>query len=163
MAKLKKILSIIAISLIALVLICNLYIIISKKVTGKQNATVFGFSAAVVLSGSMEPEFSVDDMVITKKCDSYEVGDIIMFETATSNTTHRIKEITDKGFITQGDANNAPDQAPVNEEQIVGRVITVIPNAGRVIGFFQSPFGMLLLLLVLFAIVFLPSYIRNKD
>jgi signal peptidase len=57
-------------------------------------------------------------------------------------TTHRIIEQTDRGYITQGDNNNAPDQAgtepPVQREQIIGQALqvrghlVVLPGVGLI-------------------------------
>ena len=40
----------------------------------------FGVGAAIVLTGSMEPTLNVNDLVIVKKTDNIEIGDIVVFQ-----------------------------------------------------------------------------------
>lgn len=88
--------------LLALLLAYNLWLIFQQQVMGTAHPTVFGYSVAVVASGSMEPALSVDDMIFSRAQDRYEVGDIITFAKGSSLTTHRIVAVTDEGYRTQG-------------------------------------------------------------
>lgn len=142
--------------LMAVLLAVNVYTIIMRRAVGVRQPSVFGFSSAVVLSGSMAPEINVDDMVIIRRQSSYEVSDIVMYEGETSLITHRIVEKTDGAYVTRGDANNA-DDPPVPAERVVGKVVAVIPKAGKLVVFLQSPLGMLLLVLTGAAILLLPA------
>lgn len=49
--------------------------------------TVFGFSAATVVSGSMADEINVGDFIITKEQSAYREGDIITFSTMKARLT----------------------------------------------------------------------------
>lgn len=83
---------------------------------------------AVVGSGSMEPTFKKGDLVLMQNIDvEVENGNIIMFDTPSVliPVTHRVIEITDKGFITKGDARNSQDGWIVKDEQIVGKAVTI--------------------------------------
>ena len=44
-------------------------------------------------------------------------------------------------FVTQGDANNVPDDYSVPQSAIVGKVVLVVGGAGNAIRFLQSPAG----------------------
>lgn len=66
--------------LLVIFLSVNLYIIFSRLVTGNKQPTVFGYSAAVVMSGSMSGTIEVNDLVINRKEDVYEVGDVVTFD-----------------------------------------------------------------------------------
>ncbi|MDL5502621.1 MAG: signal peptidase I, partial [Candidatus Methanoperedens sp.] len=60
-----------------------------------------------VISGSMNPTFNKDDLVLMQNIDrTYKPGDIIMFERPDTAypIVHRISLITDKGINTAGDA-----------------------------------------------------------
>lgn len=63
-------------------------------------------------------------------------GDIIQFRKERVTVMHRVVEIQEtedlRFFITKGDANNAPDLAPVVPEQVVGKVVFKIPKLGWV-------------------------------
>ena len=100
-----------------------------------------------VETGSMVPTLQPNDGYLAVPAviaDDPEVGDVILFESQNLGggelTTHRVAEITDEGYITQGDANPFTDQdgdePPVSEGQIkavaltVGDGIVVIPGLG---------------------------------
>ncbi len=146
--KLWKILQSALLAALSLVLLCNLYVMGAKWLLHRANPTVFGWSWAVVLSGSMEPAVRLDDLIIAKAQDSYRVGDIITFESGSSLTTHRIVGTEAGGFRTKGDANNAPDAAPVPQEAILGRVVLRVPKVGLVVGYLKTPMGMTCMVLL---------------
>jgi len=149
-------------AILTVILACNLYTIAVRAITGQLQPTVFGFSAAVVISGSMQDAINIDDMILTHKEKDYSVGDVITFRSGENLVTHRIVDRTDAGFITKGDANNAADLDPVAPEDVVGRVVLVIPRVGTAIAFLRTPLGMTALVLVGFALVEVPILIRRK-
>ncbi len=157
-----KILQSLLLVLLATILLCNLYVMAAKHFLGNNSPTVFGFSWAVVLTGSMEPEISGNDMVIAKAQEEYAVGDIIMFESGNSLITHRIVEETGNGFITKGDANNTPDSAPVTEESIVGKIVCTVPEVGMVLGYLKTPLGMTALVLIGFLLIEIPYLLEKR-
>lgn len=144
-------------AVLAVSLLCSVYSIAVRQVTGKQYAPVFGYSVAVVISGSMSGSIEIDDMVIIHRQESYSAGDVITFESGANLVTHRILDVTEDGFVTKGDANNAPDLAPVPQELVVGKVVQVIPGVGRFIQFARTPLGMMLIVLIGYALVVIPS------
>ncbi len=166
MSVLKKLARIAKLALAALLLVlllCNVYVLVASKGDPGAYPTVFGFSSAVVVSGSMEPAIGVDDLIVVKAQKTYQVGDVITFSTSGKlPVTHRIiGETPDGSFVTQGDANNAPDAQPVPREQVAGKVFLVLAGGGKVISFLRTPLGMLLITLVLFSVLALPN--RTKD
>ena len=133
-----------------LLVVYIVYMLIARYAMGIEVPTVFGMGGAVVSSGSMEPELSVGDYVITVRQDSYEVGDVIMFYSADGVcTTHRIVEIADGAFRTKGDANNAADVLLVSADAVIGEVVAAVPGVGTVIGFLQTPAGLCIVLAVI--------------
>lgn len=158
-----KILSGAVTALLILIIAANIYLLAARKITDRQNATVFGFSSAVVLSGSMADAIQPNDLIITKSQKTYEIGDIIMFESGSATVTHRIIDRNAEGYITRGDANQTADETPVPPEKVIGRVIAVIPKIGRVISFFATPLGMLILVLALLLAIELPSLARRRN
>jgi len=99
---------------------------------------LFPVHPTTVLSGSMRPVFDAGDVAIVAKvpADVIREGDIIQFRKEKITVMHRVVEIQEtedtKFFITKGDANNAPDLAPVVPEQVVGKVVFTIPKIGWV-------------------------------
>ena len=63
---------------VSLVLGINIYSWNAKSLTGNVLPMPFGYGGAVVLSGSMEPTIAVDELIIVKAEDGYEVGDIVV-------------------------------------------------------------------------------------
>lgn len=141
-----RIVRIALITVLALVLACNLYFIAARAITG-EHSTLFGYSTAIVISGSMSPAIEVDDMVIIHREDAYSRGDIITYKDGKSLVTHRIHEITQDGYITKGDANNTTD-GTISPDSVVGRVVTVIPKVGKLISFLRTPLGMCSIVLI---------------
>ena len=104
-----------------------------------------GFGLTVVLSGSMEPALSVGDMLVVAPQESYEVEDVVVFQTGRSAVVHRIISINEEGVITRGDANNTEDE-PIALESIKGKVIIVIPFVGYIVNLIKTPIGTIILL-----------------
>ena len=139
---------------IALIIGAGVYLFNARRLVGDPMPMPFGFGAAVVLSGSMEPTLAVDDLVLVKRCGEYAPGDVVVYQSGGSLVIHRIMEIDGETVITQGDANNAPDE-PFPKTDIRGRLVGKIGGVGRVISSLGSPIGIictLLLALVLFAL-----------
>ncbi len=132
-------------AVLAVILGCNLYFIGGRALTGSQ-PTLFGWAAAVVVSGSMSPAIEVDDMVIVRRQSAYEKGDIVMYRDGDSLVTHRVEEVTETGYITRGDANNTADP-PVSADRVVGKAALVIPKVGRLTAALQTPLGLCILVL----------------
>ncbi len=142
----KQILQLIAILLAILLLGFLSFSLIVAMRSNDRLAMPFGFGMAIVLSGSMEPELSVDDLVLIKRARELEVGQIVVYQTETDSlTVHRIIKISGDTIITQGDANNIPDD-PITKDMIQGEVFLTIPFVGAVVGFLRKPVVMLLML-----------------
>ena len=139
-----KILKIAACVIILLLLILQLYMLIMQKVFKKENAAIFGFRAAVVLTGSMESAVSPGDLIITEKCADYAVGDIVTYMTdGGESITHRIVRTTAEGYITKGDANDSEDADTVKTEAVAGKVVLTVPHIGHAVLFLKTPAGLL--------------------
>lgn len=148
--------------LLAFLLLCNLYLMIMNGIMGVDHPTIFGYSTAVVASGSMEPALSIDDLVLNHTEDSYGEGDIITFQNGDSLTTHRIVEVTDEGYVTQGDANNIVDLDVIPIKVVVGRVVCAIPYVGSVLAFLKSSLGMVILIFTGLCIIEFPFFLQRR-
>lgn len=138
-------LRVVVIAAVVLLAVYNACMLIQRYAYGNDFPTVFGYGSAVVVSGSMEPEISVNDLVIVKAEDSYELNDVITFYDAASGTyiTHRIILVEGEMYATKGDANSAADLFSVPQTAVVGKVVSVLRGAGKAVSFFQSPLGLL--------------------
>ena len=86
---------------------------------------------------------STGSLVIVQAEASYLVGDVVAFvNDGGINVVHRIVEITEEGFVTQGDNNSFQDREFITDEDIVGRAVLVLPYVGFTILFLKTPAGM---------------------
>lgn len=104
----------------------------------------FGYGVSVVLSGSMEDRLSVDDLVIIKATDDYEVNDIVVYQDGNSLVIHRIIAIDGDTVTTKGDANNTADK-PINKRQIKGELVCDIAGIGTVVRILRQPISIFLI------------------
>ena len=116
-----RFLRILIICLAALFLIYKVYLWNVTTMKGNALPMPFGIGSAVILSGSMEPALSIDDVIFVVASDEYQVDDIVVFQSGETLVVHRILHIEGDTVITKGDANNVADE-PVTLEQIKGRV-----------------------------------------
>lgn len=143
--QLKSVIRISVLVLLAVLIGVSIYSINASMLGGNALPMPFGFGMTVVLSGSMEPELSVDDLLIVTPSDTYEVGDVVVYQTQRTAVVHRIVSINGDKIITRGDANNTDDD-PIAKENIKGKVIFAIPFIGLIVNLIKTPFGTILLL-----------------
>jgi signal peptidase len=118
--------------------------------------TMFGLESLVVASGSMTPAMPVGAVAMTREVDARAVstGDIISYRRrgTVTTTTHRVVTIKVQAgqvvFTTKGDANDTPDPEPVVVDGRVHRVEYVVPEAGYVVRYARTPYGLLGLVLI---------------
>lgn len=137
--------------ILGFLLVCNLIIIIKGTLQPEKPPSVLGITPLVVLSGSMSGTIEAGDLVFVSRTapEALETGDIIAYMSDGSVVTHRITAIGTgadgtRQFTTKGDANNAEDEAPVSEAQLVGVYRGRLPGVGDFALFLRSPLGMLL-------------------
>ena len=121
----------------------------------------FGYGMSVVLSGSMEDRLSVDDLVMIKATDTYQVDDIVLYQEGDSLVIHRIIDIDGDTVTTKGDANNVADE-PINKSQIKGVLVYDIAGLGAVVNLLKQPVSVFILLAAALLLTEL-SYRKEKD
>ena len=133
---------------------------------------LMGLQVFNVISGSMEPTYSVGDLVYVKTVDpdSVKVGDPITFVLNEDLVvaTHRVVAIdsVNRQFTTKGDANETADASPVHFNNLIGVPVFAVPLLGYVSAYIQSPPGMYVAIalgVVMVAVVFLPDFLAKKD
>ncbi len=131
---------------------------------------LMGLQVFNVISGSMEPTYSVGDLLYVKTVDpdSVKVGDPITFVLNEDLVvaTHRVVSIDGENrlFTTKGDANETEDANPVHFNNLVGVPVFAIPLLGYVSAYIQSPPGMYVAIalgILLVAAVFLPDMLSK--
>ncbi|MBQ1848281.1 MAG: signal peptidase I [Clostridia bacterium] len=161
--KSKKALKIVAIVLGVLIAVYCAYYLTAMIAFGDNMPMPFGFGAAVVLTGSMEPTLSANDLIFVARSAEYKTDDIVVYSTAGTPVVHRIISIDRESGIltTQGDANNVADD-PVSLSRVKGKVIGSIPFVGVIPKFVRTVPGMILTLVVLFVLLFLSRQSKNN-
>lgn len=117
-----------------------------------------GFSAATVLTGSMEDVYPRGSLIITKSVDAGElqVGDDITYMVSeTSSITHRIIGITEnyqgtgeRAFETQGVMNPTPDRELIAAANVVGKVVFHSKFLGNMANFVKQNWPFLLFFII---------------
>lgn len=166
-SKIKKRLNTLVCMLLIPLLIYNISIIIQAIINPEKTPSFFGIKTYVIISGSMQPELEIGDIVIVKEVDRTELGegDIISFRQGQSVITHRISKIilNEQGTIykTRGDNNNTEDSGTINEEEIEGKVIGTIPFLGKIALMLQGKIS-ILVIIIAFYIYLVYSEKANK-
>lgn len=160
--KVKKIWDAVTTALVVLVVIFAIFLMGSRLV---------GLQVFTVISGSMEPTYSVGDLLYVKSVDpdAVKAGDPITFVLNEDLVvaTHRVVRVdgANRQFFTKGDANENEDANPVHFNNLIGVPIFSIPLLGYVSNYIQSPPGMYIAIafgIVLLAAVFLPDMLSKK-
>lgn len=155
-SKLKKILNALTTIIVVMVVILAIMLV---------GVRLFGLEVFYVISPSMEPNYSVGDLIYVKEVDpnSVKVGDPITFvlNEELVVATHRVVAIDSENrqFTTKGDANNTVD-APVHFNNLIGVPVFAIPLLGYVSNYIQNPPGMYIAIsagAILLMLVFLPD------
>ncbi len=146
---------------VALVLGFSIYSWNAESLMGNKMPMPLGYGCSVVLSGSMEPELHVNDLVFIKRTDDIKVNDVVIYQDNNSLTIHRVIKINGDEITTQGDANNTADE-PIKLGQVKGVMIGKIPYAGMVVQVLKQP-AVIIILLALAVLLAEFSFRREKQ
>jgi signal peptidase len=138
-----------------------------------------GYSAMVVLTGSMQREIPKGSIVVVRQIDpaQIQVGDDITYIRQDNvSITHRVMEIYEdyegsgmRGFLMQGIENPIPDSDIVFANNVIGKVMWHNALVGRAVNFLISNWmfailigGLLLALSVTLKIYFAPEKTKQR-
>lgn len=128
--------------------------------------SIFGYRYYTVLTPSMEPTYSVGDIILVKlaNADEIEVGDVITFNPSNDSNAYLTHRVTEKFsdyessgvtcFKTKGDANDVEDSFLIDSSRVIGTVSLGIPKIGYIIRFVQLKWYIVMPLIVMIAILF---------
>ena len=141
--------------LFTIVIVAYLLFILAQRVTG--NKSVFGYRLFTVATGSMAGVYDINDVIAVQDWDTKDlkVGDDIAYQGVRGELdglliTHRIIRIEndDAGnliIVTQG--VNAPAEDPaIREEQVLGKVVGIVPVISQLNHIVKSQLGFYLLI-----------------
>ena len=158
----KNILRSLLLAVLASILGVNIYLFNAAKLTGDAMPMPFGVGVSVVLTGSMEPEFSAGDLIVVTEADEYVERDIIVFQTNKKAVVHRIVGFEGDMVITQGDANNVADE-PIEKSAIKGKVRFSLPLLGYIVLFLKRPLGTLMVCAAAAALFIYPTIMEKRE
>lgn len=163
MTKIKKIWDIFSTIVVVLMVLAAVFLMGSR---------LLGYQCYSVISGSMEPEYSVGDLIYVKKIpvSGITVGTPITFVLNEDLVvaTHRVIEVdaANQRFYTKGDANEIADSEPVHFNNVIGVPQFSIPKLGYVSDFVQNPPGTYITVVVgavLIFFAFVPDMFSKKE
>ena len=151
-----------------------IFTVISVTTFDRNDRSIFGYKAFIVLSDSMAAtDFNAGDVVLVKEVDptTLEAGDIICFSSADPDNygetvTHKIRALTtDKdgnpAFITYGTSTDTDDKTPVTYPFIKGQYFGRIPYAGTFFRFLKTTPGYICCILVPFMLLILSQAVNS--
>ena len=103
-----------------------IYYALQVNVNKVKKEEVFNYNLFLVNTGSMQNAININDIIIVKRTPELKENDIIAFKQDGQLIVHRIIEKSQNEILTKGDANNQVDE-PIKYEQIIGKVIRIIP------------------------------------
>ena len=156
------------------IIIYDLILIAQTIINPYKTPNFFGIKTFNIVSGSMEPQISINDIVIIKEIGKreLEVGDIISFNLNGEIITHRITNIENKDddliYTTKGDNNEVTDIEQVRYEQIEGKQVGLIPKLGTVLNILKNKIVFAIVLTILLTCFMIErkkfsSKIRRKE
>lgn len=148
----------VAIFIFGIILLISIYNNVQTKILKNSYSSFFGYTVFGVQTGSMADEINAGDWIIVKKANKIAIDDVVTYMQDGEFITHRVVEAYKNTFITKGDANNTKD-APINKEQIVGKVVKILPN----FEIFRKTLFNPIVLLFLIITLYLGNLLFKKD
>lgn len=141
----------ILIGFFGIVLLITIYNWVQVKILNNDYSSFFGYSIFEVQTNSMADTINAGDWIIVKYSKKYGLNDIVTFKEDGNFITHRVVNVYNGTFITKGDANNAKDDE-IDQEQIIGKVVKILPNFGILRSTLFNPFVLIMLIVTLYLI-----------
>ena len=145
-----------------------IFTVVSVTVLDRDERSLFGYKAYIVLSDSMSAtDFEAGDVVLIKEVDPATLleGDIIAYRSQNAESygevvTHKIRQRTtdengNPGFITYGTTTNADDEGVVTYSFILGKYQSRIPKVGTFFQFLKTTPGYIICILIPFLLLIL--------
>lgn len=147
-------------AIIFIVLLLYVVFTIIQRVSGNQS--IFGYRLFAVATGSMVPDYNINDVLAIKEVNHNEikVGDDITYlgkkqDVSGKIVTHRIINIEEKNgkktYLTKG-INNDVEDPTIGDNQIYGKVVGKVPVVTQINHIVKNQYGF-------FFLIFLPLVI----
>lgn len=147
-------------TIIFIMLVLYVAFTIIQRISGNQS--IFGYRLFAVATGSMVPDYNVNDVLAIKEVNHNElkVGDDITYlgkkqDVSGKIVTHRIINIEEKDgkktYLTKG-INNEVEDPTIGDNQIYGKVVGKVPIVTQINHIVKNQYGF-------FFLIFLPLVI----
>lgn len=136
---------------------------VSVSTFNKDNRSIFGYKAMIVLSDSMaKTDFKAGDIVLVKDVDpaTLQPGDIITFTSKNKDSygqtiTHKIRKLAkdvngEPGFVTYGTTTDTDDESLVDYFSVKGKYQFSIPKVGTFFNYLKTVPGYICCILIPF-------------
>ena len=133
--------------IISAILGVGIYTVNAKTLMNDLMPMPLGVGVGVVISGSMEPELSIDDVIFVVKDESIELDDVVVYQRDGILVVHKVVKIENDQITTRGTANNTDDE-PISLSDIKGRVFFSVGGIGKLIMFLRTPVVAIIILLL---------------
>lgn len=153
-------------AVLIIIMVYNISLIAQSILKPNKTPSFLGVKTYVIISGSMEPNIEIGDIVVGKAEENLDIGDVISYRKGQSVITHRITQINknENGEIeyrTQGDNNNVEDEESIKPSNIEGKVIKIVPKLGKVTLILQNKV-IIIFIFIIFYIYVSRNYKKNK-
>jgi len=152
------------IPVVLFVLIFITIINISNSIRNNKVPKVLGYSFSIVMTGSMEPDIKIGDLIVTQKKNIYNVGDYVSFyydydnDGKKESLTHEIIRIDGNQYTLRGIAAREDEVQIVQKEDIYGEVVAVSSSFGKFLGtdfVYYRQYVLLFIIIICVVIAFL--------
>ena len=132
--------------------------------------TVNKFIPLVVSSGSMSPTLNIGDIVFIHAIGGagISIGDIIAFKMEDRQiVVHRVIDVGPDWVKTKGDANPHPDPFLVSYNDILGKVVFIVPRIGYIsialqIGGWATYLSIVVLIVIATSLIYIKKYVKDR-
>ncbi len=136
-------------TIVMLILIVYGWMFVEIKLMLKSYPELFGYIFYLQEEGDMSPQFEPQDVILVKKGEEYQSGDIVLYFDS-KDSKYKIHNVVSKDSTktvtkcAMCDENNEP----VSNDNIVGKAVGKVMFMGAIVSFFSQK-----IVLILFAIV----------
>ena len=135
--------------------------------------SIGGYMALRITTGSMEPTYPIDTMIVVKKTQpsDIKVNDIISFYSSDPSldgavNTHRVVEIKHDdndsiSFVTKGDANNVVDSYDAEDRYLLGKVVGSSLICGKAVRLASNPLIFIPVIIIPLAVMLIKNIYRT--
>lgn len=163
----RKILKTILLAFLIMLLSINLIMLYQKNVLKEEIPRIGNIAVFNIVSKSMENTINVNDLIVIKQCQENEIQkqDIITYKKEDGTVvTHRVLRISKEGgqniYTTKGDNNEIEDSEPIKHNQVYGKYLFKISNAGNIVEALQKNNGLISVALIIIILIILKN---SKD